>query len=197
MDSRFGSSSRWRGRSGRRATHTPSPSGADSQSPPRLAASGHRTFVRHARCRTGALWGPPAALCYALGGWWLAEIDQQTLRIPDRLLAPVAALVLVATTVSAAWFNHLDALGWAAGGSSIDNAGCARLRRHQACRAQRLGDSQGLPVGVPAVLLLALVGAATVLVTTQARRAPLGPWLILMTIVSLILPVLSSPAVDA
>lgn len=125
----------------------------------------------------------------AVTGPWLAAVDFDVLRIPDRVLAPTAALTLLAITGIASASEEWRSLVVSIAAALVTGSVFAAI--HFATKggigfgdvklAAVIGLAMG-PLGSGAVWLSVLVGSVAALVWSRAtRRAgsiPYGPWLL-------------------
>ena len=126
----------------------------------------------------------------AIAGPWLAAVDLDVMRIPNRVLAPTAAVTAVAVIVVALWAAGPAAAILAAVGGLL--AGGVFAAIHFVTRggvgmgdvklAAVLGVALG-PLGLNAAWLALLAGSLAAFVwakaTSRSGPVPYGPWLLL------------------
>jgi leader peptidase (prepilin peptidase)/N-methyltransferase len=139
----------------------------------------------------------------AVAGPWLAAVDLDVLRIPNRVLVPVAAATLLAiVSVAAAaqdWRTVLTpvvaALVNAAVFAAVHFATRGGIGFGDVKLAAVIGTAVG-PLGVGAVWLSVLAGSVLALGWYSATRrrgpVPYGPWLLMGTWLAAIATVLCS-----
>lgn len=126
----------------------------------------------------------------AITGPWIAAVDFDVLRIPNRVLAPIAVTTLVAVVCLAAVTEDwpplvVDGMAALLAGGVFAAAHCATkggVGFGDVKFAAAIGLALG-PLGLGAVCLSMFVGLAAALVWAVATRRsnpiPLGPWLLL------------------
>lgn len=125
----------------------------------------------------------------AVTGPWLAAVDFDVLRIPDRVLSPTAALTLIAiagvVSASEEWRTLVDSIAAAIVTGSVFAAVHLATKGGIGFGDVKLAAVIGLaigPLGSGAVWLSVLVGSVAALVWTSATRLagpiPYGPWLL-------------------
>lgn len=126
----------------------------------------------------------------AVTGPWLAAVDFDVLRIPNRVLAPTAAATALAAAALAIMAQQWQALILPVIAGTVTGVGFAAA--HFATKGGigfgdvKLAAAGGLavgPLGIGAVWLGILAGSVAALVwalgTRRAGPVPLGPWLLL------------------
>ena len=135
----------------------------------------------------------------AIAGPWLAAVDLDVMRIPNRVLAPTAAVTAVAVIVVALWAAGPAAAILAAVGGLL--AGGVFAAIHFVTRggvgmgdvklAAVIGVALG-PLGLNAVWLALLAGSVAAFVWAKATRrsgpVPYGPWLLFGAWIACLIP---------
>jgi leader peptidase (prepilin peptidase)/N-methyltransferase len=139
----------------------------------------------------------------AVTGPWLAAVDSDVLRIPNRVLAPTAVATLLAvisiTVATQDWMTLIvpTVAALATGGvfATLHFATKGGIGFGDVKLAALIGLSVG-SVGIGAVWLSLLVGSLAAVVWTKATRAggpiPIGPWLLCGAWVSVFAGVIGS-----
>lgn len=134
-------------------------------------------------------WGWITVVPLALAGPWLAAVDFDVCRIPNRVLAPVAALTTVALIVVAGlrsdaavvWAGLIGSLfagGILAGVHFLTRGGIGFGDVKLAAVIGLALASDGLSTVWVALLAGSIIGAAWGLITAQKRGFAYGPWLL-------------------
>lgn len=165
-------------------THRPSP-GRRGWLVPVTAAS----FAAVAALAGSPGWGWITAVPLALAGPWLAAVDFDVCRIPNLVLAPVAALTTVALIVVAGlrcdtavvWAGLIGSLiagGIFAGVHFLTRGGIGFGDVKLAAVIGLALASDGLSAVWVALLAGSIIGAAWGLITAQNGAFAYGPWLL-------------------
>lgn len=136
----------------------------------------------------------------ALTGPWLAAVDLDVMRLPNRVLAPTAALTAAAALVASVLANNPQAVILALLGAFL--AGGIYAAIHAATRggigygdvklAAVIGLALG-PLSLTTVWVALLAGTITAALWAKARHhtgpIPYGPWLLLGAWAAALLPI--------
>jgi len=151
------------------------------------------SFAALAVTRAG-WWALPAGLTFAVLGWWAAAIDSYTSHIPDRLLVITAFSVTTLALIPA--IQHQTTKQFLVGLACGAGAGLLLWLVHLITRGGvgfgdvKLAVITGTYVGWASPILVvwhlvaALGSVALAIRATQQQRHPLGPWLVLASIVT-------------
>ncbi len=151
------------------------------------------TFTALAVTRPG-WWALPAGLTFAVLGWWAAAIDAYTTHIPDRLLNATALSMTTLALIPA--IQHQTTTEFLVGLACGAGSGLLLWLTHLITRGGvgfgdvKLATITSTLVGWASPTLViwhvfaALAGAALAIRATRQQRHPLGPWLVLASIVT-------------
>lgn len=154
------------------------------------------SFAALAVTRAG-WWALPAGLTFAVLGWWAAAIDAYTAHIPDRLLVITAFAVTTLALIPA--IQHQTTKDFLVGLACGAGAGLLVWLVHLITRGGiGFGDvkfaaltgtvvAYASPHLVAWHLLGALVCAVVAIWPSRQPKGPLGPWLVVASIIAITL----------